>query len=600
MLPSPVPADPGWDEDLAWLDRDPVTAAEFEASLDRLCELDEGPGEDEDEDCCAPLTAEELAEIDEAAADELLAAKAASTGRRGPGQPGSARVFPGESASPAAAFGPGMPLDVLAGCAGLAVAADAAAGDDARFAGVSEAELIGVMCGWDRVEAHAHARKLAAIAELARRNPGELDQEFTGDQVAYALGESRARADSLIGMAQTLPARLPGTAAGLEDGTLSRYKAEIIAGATVLLEDEEARAAEAEVLDRAARLTPGALRAAIARAVIKAAPEKAKERRETAARNARVERWLQDTGNAALMGCELPPAEALAADEQITARARELRAAGLEGDMDQLRARAFLDLLLGMDSRPGRDGGAAAAAGPAAAGGFAGRVTLTAPLATLAGLADRPGELGGLGPVDPWLARDLAAAAARNPRTTWCLTVTDGQGHAVAHGCARPEPKSHRKRAGPGPPPDGTGFSFTPAGRDGPPGGYGTWRLRTPGDGPDLIITIDPITTDPCDHRFEAKGHDPGVKLRHLSQVRHATCTSPICRRPAAQCDVEHNTAYEAGGRTCLCNTGPKCRHDHRLKQRPKWKVEQLPDGTFRWTTPAGRSYDTEPTRYPV
>ena len=50
MLPSPVPADPGWDEDLAWLDRDPVTAAEFEASLDRLCERDEGPGEDEDED----------------------------------------------------------------------------------------------------------------------------------------------------------------------------------------------------------------------------------------------------------------------------------------------------------------------------------------------------------------------------------------------------------------------------------------------------------------------------------------------------------------------------------------------------------------------
>jgi len=26
----------------------------------------------------------------------------------------------------------------------------------------------------------------------------------------------------------------------------------------------------------------------------------------------------------------------------------------------------------------------------------------------------------------------------------------------------------------------------------------------------------------------------------------------------------------------------PKCRHDHRLKQHPKWKVDQLPDGTFR------------------
>ena len=235
--------------------------------------------------------------------------------------------------------------------------------------------------------------------------------------------------------------------------------------------------------------------------------------------------------------------------------------------------------------------------GPAPAG-FASRVTLTAPLATLTRLAGRPGELAGLGPVDPWLTRDLATAAARNPRTTWCLTVTDDQGHAVGHGCARPEPKSHRQRAGPGPPGD-TGFSFTPASRDGPPGGYGTWRLRTPGPGPDLIVTIDPVTTDPCDHRHQASGHDPGVRLRHLSQVRHATCTSPVCRRPAAQCDHEHNTPYEAGGRTCLCNTGPKCRHDHRLKQHPKWKVDQLPDGTFRWTTPSGRTTPPNPPATP-
>jgi hypothetical protein len=265
--------------------------------------------------------------------------------------------------------------------------------------------------------------------------------------------------------------------------------------------------------------------------------------------------------------------------------------------MDQLRARAYLDLLLGTDSRPGQAQPGAPSAAPS---GPAARITLTVPLATLAGLADRPGELGSLGPVDPWLARDLAAAAAASPKSTWCLTVTDGQGHAVAHGCARPEPKSHGKRAGPGPPPGQDGFSFTPAGRGGPPDGYGTWRLRTPGPGPDLIITVDPITTDPCDHRFESQSHDPGVKLRHLSQIRHATCTSPICRRPAAQADFEHNTPYKAGGRTCLCNTGPKCRHDHRLKQHPRWKVDQLPDGTFRWTTPAGRSYDTEPTRYPI
>jgi len=594
MPPKSVPAAPDWDDDPAWTRPDPMTPEDREAWLDWVCEHDEPPGEEDDEDF-APLTPEELAEIREATADELLAVEAASAGRRGPGQPGSARVFPGQSSSPAAAFGPGMALDVLPGCAQLAVAADAAAAADS-FAGVSEGELVGVLCAWDRVEAHAAARKLAVVAELARRNPRPEDSEFTADEVASALGESRARAYELMGTAGHLDTHLPGTKAALRDGTLSLGKARIIAMATGLLDPAEARAAENEVLDRAGRLTPGGLRAAIARAVLEAAPEKAKDRRETAAKFARVERWLEDSGNAALMGRELPPDEVLAADERITAWAGELKAAGLDGGADELRARAYLDLLLGKDSRPGQDEDSTPAPAP---GGFAGRITLTVPLATLAGLADRPGELAGLGPVDPWLARDLATAAARNPKTAWCVTVTDQHGHAVGHGCARPERTRHAKRAGPGPP-GGARFCFTPASRDGPPEGYGSWILRTPGGGPDLTITMDPLITDPCDHRFENRGHDPGVKLRHLAQVRHATCTSPVCRRPASQCDYEHNTPYEAGGRTCLCNGGPKCRHDHRLKQHPKWTVDQLPDGTLRWTTPSGRSYDTEPTRYRI
>src|SRR5690348_10458313 len=371
MPASPASADPGWDDDLTWLDRDPVTAAEREASLDRLCEQDEGYREEEDEfGDVEPLTPEELAEIREAAADELLAVEAATTGRRGPGQPGSARVFPGESASPAAGFGPGMPLDVLPGCAGLAVAADAAADDDS-FAGVSEGELVGLMCAWDRVEAHAAARKLAVIAELARRNPAPEDAEFTADEIANALGESRTRGYELLDTAGHLHTRLPGTAAALLDGTLSLGKARLIATATTLLDEDEARTAEAGVLDRAARLTPGGLRAAIARAVMEAAPDKARQRRETAARFARVERWAEDTGNAALMGRELPPDEVLACDQRIRWWAGELGRAGLAGGVDELRARALLDLLLGTDSRPRPDGAAAPAARPAgaAAGG---------------------------------------------------------------------------------------------------------------------------------------------------------------------------------------------------------------------------------------
>src|ERR1700759_1212249 len=160
-----------WDEDPAWSRPDPMTAAELEAALDRVCEHDEPPGPDEFEDvepftprahasgAAAPPPPGGLPEIRGPAADELLAVKAATTGRRGPGQPGSARVFPRESSSPPAGVGPRMALDLLPGCAQLAFAADAAAGDDDGFAGVSEAELIGLVCAWDRVEAHSAARK---------------------------------------------------------------------------------------------------------------------------------------------------------------------------------------------------------------------------------------------------------------------------------------------------------------------------------------------------------------------------------------------------------------------------------------------------------
>ena len=301
-----------------------------------------------------------------------------------------------------------------------------------------------------------------------------------------------------------------------------------------------------------------------------------------------------------------PPAEVLAADQRVTAWARELRKAGLDGGLDALRARAYLDILLGMDSRPPGtrpDGtGEPPAREPVPAGpvagmippGFAGRVTLTVPAATLLDLADRPGELVGLGPIDPDLARDLARAAARNPKSAWCVTVTDRQGHAIGHGCARPA----RRKPGGHDPPACRRFTLTPADHPGPPGGYGTWRFTNGRQ--DLIIQIGPIPTGYCDHRHETKGYDPGVMLRHLAEIRHATCTGPGCRRPAASCDFEHNTPYQAGGRTCLCNGNPKCRHDHRPKQHPRWHAEQLPDGSVRWTTPSGRQYTTEPTRYPI
>jgi Domain of unknown function (DUF222) len=121
-------------------------------------------------------------------------------------------------------------------------------------------------------QATASARKHAAVAELIRRRPAagaavpdgpaqmrDSCEEFTGRELAAALGISAAAAGQLLGLAWFLEVNLPGTKAAFRAGTLSRDKA---------------------------------------------------------------------------------------------AWARQLRQAGLDGDLDQLRARAYLDLLLGADSRP--------------------------------------------------------------------------------------------------------------------------------------------------------------------------------------------------------------------------------------------------------
>ena len=248
-------------------------------------------------------------------------------GRRGPGMPGSARRVPGEYAGPAGGFGTGQPLDVAPGGGVLlGFAADAAGAGD-RFTGASDDELAGVIGALDRAEATACSLKHAALAEFTRRRPApgcgpegparlpaERD-EFAGDEIAQLLAEGRGTAETMLDLAWDLEVRLPGTKAAFRAGILRHAKAQIIAWATAMLDPEEARAAEEKVLGRAGRLTPGGLRSAIARAVMQVAPQKARKRREDAEKDARVQRWMEDSGNAALAGRELPPAEVLAADQ---------------------------------------------------------------------------------------------------------------------------------------------------------------------------------------------------------------------------------------------------------------------------------------------
>jgi hypothetical protein len=268
---------------------------------------------------------------------------------------------------------------------------------------------------------------------------------------------------------------------------------------------------------------------------------------------------------------------------------------------------------------------------------------LVLPLATLLGLAERPGESHGLGPLDPELCRQLAIAAIGSPSTRLCVTVTDAEGIAVGHGCAKPARNANinpidpagrptgprpRTRAGlslpaqanltitaarlaelaatgppgasgtshpPGQPP----WSFTRVSDSGPPGGFGTWILTLP-DGRQFTVALEPIPTYECDHRHESRAYQPNDRLRHLVQVRDYTCTFPPCNRHARESDFEHAVPYDKGGRTCGCNAGARSRACHQIKQSPGWKVTQPSPGWHQWQTPSGRTYTQSPKHYPT
>jgi Domain of unknown function (DUF222) len=460
---------------------------------------------------------------------------------------------------PGSGFEAGGALDTCAPSESLARLADAVT-RDGRLAQLNDDELIGVVRAWHRLESWCSAGTLAVIAELARRRPAERTapaapgqfpaqlSEFISDEVAAALTLSRRTADAYLDLALDLALRLPATARALHEGIIDYPKARLIADLTRILSDEDARAVEARILPAAGDQTTAQLRAAVSRAVIAVDPEAATRRRQEAQKDPRVRRWQEDAGTAALGGFGLPPAEVLEADQRITERALALRDAGLPGSLEELRARAYLDTLLGQDSSVSNE--PTPSNEPAPQPRLAALVNLTIPLAAVPG---PPGHVAGFGPVDPELARQLTGLAAAHPASRFCVSVTGDDGRALGHGCARGQP------IGP----------FT--------------------------VTINPLAQDPCDHRHQEPGYQPSRRLQHLINARTPTCSAPGCRQPATRCDLDHTVPYDQDGRTCECNLAPLCRHHHRCKQSEGWHLDQPRPGNLTWTTPAGRHYVTTP-----
>lgn len=497
-------------------------------------------------------------------------------------------------------FAAGGPLDEMLG--GEELAWHAAAARRRGLKVLTDDELAGLMGGAGRLESWAAELKLAAVAELDARRAGPSGRpgEHVTEEAAAVLTLTGRSASALLELSRRL-GRLPATAAMLAAGLIDRARAAVIADHTALLPGDHAVAVQDAVLPRAPYLTTGQLAAACQRAVAAWDPQAAIRRRQQAEKDARVETWAEAAGTAALAGRDLAPAAVIAADKTLDADARWLKAHGLPGGHDQLRAAAYLARLTGQplhtllphpsaagsNGAAGRAGAAGSAPGGSAAGPMpgpqpgamaeppqtpwpgwlGGSVNLTMPAAAWLGRSDAPGEIAGTGTADAGTCRDLAAALAARPATRWCITLADTRGRAVAHGCARD---------GPGPPAAGDPTAWLAA------------------------VPISPIVTATCDHRRESASYQPSDPLRHIIKLRSRRCGFPGCRRPAVRCDDDHTIPYDKGGRTCECYLHPLCRRHHQTKQARGWRLDQPEPGVLTWTTPSGRQFTVVPEPYPA
>jgi Domain of unknown function (DUF222) len=260
-----------------------------------------------------------------------------------------------------------------------------------------------------------------------------------------------------------------------------------------------------------------------------------------------------------------------------------------------------------------------------------GLLEVTVPWATWAGQAGLPGLLGRIGPITAAQARHLAHTAANDPAAQWRVIVTNNAGQAIAvtrirrtrRGYARDRPGQARD----GPPPgaglvgritvtirqdaitaskhldrqEGTGQTGPP-GQAGPPGGLATAVLRAATRALERALAQAEAdeAAGGCAHQAESRAYRPPPRLREYVAARDVTCRNPVCRQPAWRGDLDHTRPFDQGGKTCRCNLGGGCRRDHQLKQHPRWKLQQIRPGVFRWTTPAGRTYCAEPDTHPV
>ena len=249
-------------------------------------------------------------------------------------------------------FSQGGATDTMAPGALLATVVDTVAGPDGSgLAGCSDDQLLGIISAVWRQQSRDAWTLMAAVGEYARRAGTGVEGEFAADELASELHMSQQGAAGQMDFATEIAKRLPKTFAALGAGLIHPIHLRIIEEETRYLSAADAARADAVLAGSAPGQTFGELRYAARKLVLTLDPDIARKRKDAARREAHVRRFQEESGNGGMVARELPSDEVLASWQHVEQRALDLRAAGVPGTLQELRVRAYLDLLQERDTR---------------------------------------------------------------------------------------------------------------------------------------------------------------------------------------------------------------------------------------------------------
>ncbi len=212
---------------------------------------------------------------------------------------------------------------------------------------------------------YLHAMQLRALARFAALRPsdkGNLFSDFAPDEVALALGWTRAVAGMRLGLALTLTDRLPATLAALEAGEIDLRRVQKLAELTDPLPPAVARAVEAAVLPDAARQNTSELARAARKAIARLDPDGAHARHQNRKADRRVVLYPMDDAMAELRAY-LPAADATRVYRKVDQVAHAAAGPGDGRTMDQRRADTLTDLILNPTTNTNTTTGATSSTG---------------------------------------------------------------------------------------------------------------------------------------------------------------------------------------------------------------------------------------------